>query len=331
MSGASIWPGVNVAWPWRSPYTAAPARSPTTKARATLTSFVNRIDPMTAPTSARISAVTMPNPVPNRNPTALPSSAPMRDMTLDQIPWPQNASARPMTTRTTPMMTAASPETTGSPGTAMPNHSARPIKRHRGRSLSRRLTVAEDVVRALGDFPDPAFVDGLGTDDVFPHVLVVVVEDVDDRRDADRVADHRDRPQRQLRDDVLPHLLVWDAGKGRLDVGRFLQRHDEPVRELAADFVRDAGRPLVHEGQDQIELPRLPREAAERVRVRRDRRAQELVGLLEEEDEPREFLVPLGVQLEEAAGKDVRDEEVHHLPRPVAPARGADAPPFPAR
>src|SRR6266568_5029637 len=225
-----------------------------------------------------------------------PMIAPTRDMTLDQMPWPQNASASPTITRTMPMITAASPETNGRPGTATANDSTRPIKRQRGGVLPRRrLSAAEDLVRALGDFADPAFVDGLGTDD------------------------------------VLPHVLVRDAGKGRLDVGRLLERHDEPVRELAAHFVRDAGRPLVHEGQDQIELPRLAGEAAERVRVRRDLRAQELVGLLEEQDEPREFLVPLGVQLEEAAGEDVRDEEVHHLVGAVVPEVEDDALPLPDR
>jgi len=35
------------------------------------------------------------------------------DMTVAQIPWPQNAMSNPVTTRTPPMMRAASPETNG--------------------------------------------------------------------------------------------------------------------------------------------------------------------------------------------------------------------------
>src|SRR5437660_1879875 len=193
------------------------------------------------------------------------------------------------------------------------------------------LAAAEHVVRALRDLLESAFVDHPGAEDVLPHVLIVVVEDVDHGRDADRVADHRDRPQGQLRDDVLPHLLVRHTGEGGLDVGGFLQGHDEAVRELAAHLVRDAGWPLVDEGEDQVEFPRLPRESAERVRVRRDLRAQEFVGLLEEQDEPREFLVPFRVQVEETAGEDVRDEQVHHLVRAVVSEVEDDALSLPDR
>src|SRR2546430_1341722 len=49
---------------------------------------------------------------------ATPSSAPMSDMMVDQIPWPQNARASPTMIRTTPMITPASPERNGS-GAAM--------------------------------------------------------------------------------------------------------------------------------------------------------------------------------------------------------------------
>src|SRR5256885_8916847 len=160
---------------------------------------------------------------------------------------------------------------------------------------------------------------------MLPHILVVVVEHVDHGRDADGVANHGEGPQGQLRDDVLPHLLVRDSRESRLHIGRFLQRHDETVRELAAYLVGDARRPLVHEGEDQVELPRLPREAAERVRVRRDLGAQELVGFLEEEDESRIFLVSFRIQVEQAAGEDVRDKQVHHLVRAVVPEIEDDA------
>src|SRR5207247_10978088 len=93
----------------------------------------------------------------------------------------------------------------------------------------------------------------------------------------------------------------------------------------------DAGRPLVDEGEDQVELPRLPGEPTERVRVGRDLRAQEFVGLLEEQDEPREFLIPFRVQVEEAAGQDVRDEQVHHLVSAIVPEIEDDALPLPDR
>src|SRR5947207_12444114 len=86
--GGSIWP-VKFADPRSSPYTRAAARRPTRKARATFTSFVNRMLPITAPTSARTSpATTPPRAAPNRNPTALPRRAPIMDMTVVQRPWP---------------------------------------------------------------------------------------------------------------------------------------------------------------------------------------------------------------------------------------------------
>src|SRR5438552_2132637 len=187
------------------------------------------------------------------------------------------------------------------------------------------LPAAEHIVRAFGDFPDRPFIEDSGPEDVLPHIQVVVAEDVDHGRDADRVADHRNGPQRKLRDDVLPHLLVRDAGQGCLDVGGLFERHHETIRELAPDLVRDARGSLVDEGQDEIELPRLTGEPAERVRVRRDLGAQELVGLLEEQDEARVFLVPLRVQLEQAAREDVRDEQVDHLIGPVIPEVEDDA------
>src|SRR5438876_6951989 len=187
------------------------------------------------------------------------------------------------------------------------------------------LPATEHIVRAFGDFPDRPFIEDSGPEDVLPHIQIVIAEDVDHGRDADRVADHRNGPQRKLRDDVLPHLLVRDAGQGCLDVGGLFEGHHETIRELAPDLVRDARGSLVDEGQDEIELPRLTGEPAERVRVRRDLGAQELVGLLEEQDEARVFLVPLRVQLEQAAGEDVRDEQVDHLIRPVIPEVEDDA------
>src|SRR5881296_785753 len=215
------------------------------------------------------------------------------DITVAQRPWPQNASASPVRIRIAARRYRISGEVM-IPGSAAIARRFDSDYKKTARAFSvlvavPRLPAAEHVVGTFGDFPDRAFIDYPGADD------------------------------------VLPHLLVRDAGQGRLDVGRFLEGHHEAVRQLAPDLVRDAGRPLVDEGEDEIELPRLAGEAAERVRVRRDLRAQELVGLLEEQDETREFLVPLGVQLEEAAGKDVRDEEVHHLVRAVVPEVEDDA------
>src|SRR3989454_1346361 len=320
--GASNCPAVNWARPPRTPYTAAPARRPTRNARATFTSFVNRILPIPAPTIARMSrARSPPRAAPKRYPTTAPSRAPIMDITVAHRPWPQNARARPVRMRTPARRSRISGEVM-IPGSAaiacrFGSHYKKTARALSGLVTGRALSAAEHIVRTLGDFPDIAFVDNASAEDVFSYVQVVVAEDVDHRRDADRVADHRDGPQGELRDDVLPHLLVRDAGEGRLDVGRLLEGHHEAVRELTAHLVGDAGRSLVDEGEDEIELPCLAGEAAERVCVRCDLGAQALVSLLEEQHEPRVFLVPLRVQLEQPAREDVRDEQVDHLVRPV--------------
>src|SRR5256712_12944115 len=242
------------------------------------------------------------------------------DITVAHRPWPQNARARPVRMRIPARRYRIS-------GELMIEGSATACRfgsdyKKTGRAFfdfvgGLRLSAPEHVVRALGDFPDGAFIEDPAAEDVLADVQVVVAQDVDDRGDADRVADDGDRPQGELRDDVLPHLLVRDAGEGRLDVRRLLERHHEAIRQLAPDLVRDAGRSLVDEGQDEVELPRLAGQATERVRVGRDLGTEELVGLLEEQHEPRILLVPLRVQLEQPAGKDVRDEQVDHLVRPV--------------
>src|SRR5947209_20028773 len=202
------------------------------------------------------------------------------DITVAQRPWPQNASASPVRIRIAARRYRISGEVM-IPGSAAIARRFDSDYKKTARAFSvlvavPRLPAAEHVVGTFGDFPDRAFIDYPGAEDVLPHVQVVVAEDVDHRRDADRVADHRDGPQGELRDDVLPHLLVRDAGQGRLDVGRFLQGHDEAVRELAPDFVGDPARPLVDQREDQVELPGLAGQAAERMRVRRDLRSQEL-------------------------------------------------------
>src|SRR2546426_1351694 len=262
-----------------------------------------------------------PRAAPKRYPTTAPSRAPIMDITVAHRPWPQNARARPVRMRTPARRSRISGEVM-IPGSAaiacrFGSHYKKTARALSGLVTGRALSAAEHIVRTLGDFPDIAFVDNASAEDVFSYVQVVVAEDVDHRRDADRVADHRDGPQGELRDDVLPHLLVRDAGEGRLDVGRFLEGHHEAVRQLAPDLVGDAGRSLVDEGEDEIELPRLAGEAAERVRVRRDLRAQELVGFLEEQYEPREVLVLFRVEIEQAPREDVRDEQVDHLVRPI--------------
>src|SRR5881628_731698 len=260
-----------------------------------------------------------PRAAPKRYPTTLPRRAPIKDITVAQRPWPQNASARPVRIRIAASRYRISGEVM-IPGSAAIARRFGSDYKKTARAFSvlvavPRLPAAEHVVGTFGDFPDRAFIDYPGAEDVLPHVQVVVAEDVDHRRDADRVADHRDGPQGELRNDVLPHLLVRDAGQGRLDVGGLFEGHHEAVRQLAPDLVGDAGRSLVHEGQDEIELQRLAGETAKRVRVRRDLRAQELVGFLEEQDEPREVLVLFRVEVKQPPREDVRDEQVDHLVR----------------
>src|SRR6266571_2981503 len=256
------------------------------------------------------------------------------DITVAHRPWPQNARASPVRMRIPARRYRISGELMIE-GSAIACRFGSLYKKT-ARAFSDlvgglRLSAPEDIVRVLGDLLDGTFIEDAGAEDVLADVQVVVTENVDDRGDADRVADDGNRPQGELRDDILPHLLVRDSGEGRLDVRRLLEGHHEAVRELTAHLVRDAGRSLVDEGQDEIELPRLASEAAERVRVRRDFGTQELVGLLEEEDEPRKVLVPLGVQVEQPTGENVRDEEVHHLVRPEVPAIEDDALALPDR
>src|SRR3989441_4136594 len=242
------------------------------------------------------------------------------DITVAHRPWPQNPRARPVRMRTPARRYRISGELMIE-GSAIAcrfgSHYKKTARAFSDLIGGLRLSTPKDVVRALGDFPDGAFIEDPAAEDVLADVQVVVAQDVDDRGDADRVADDGDRPQGELRDDVLPHLLVRDAGEGRLDVRRLLERHHEAVRELTAYLVGDAGRSLVDEGQDEVELPRLAGQATERVRVGRDLGTEELVGFLEEQHEPRVLLVPLRVEFEKRAGKDVRDEQVDHLVRPV--------------
>src|SRR6266571_44720 len=227
------------------------------------------------------------------------------DITVAHRPWPHNARASPVRMRIPARRYRISGELMIE-GSAIACRFGSLYKKT-ARAFSDlvgglRLSAPEDIVRVLGDLLDGTFIEDAGN-----------------------------RPQGELRDDILPHLLVRDSGEGRLDVRRLLEGHHEAVRELTAHLVRDAGRSLVDEGQDEIELPRLASEAAERVRVRRDFGTQELVGLLEEEDEPRKVLVPLGVQVEQPTGENVRDEEVHHLVRPEVPAIEDDALALPDR
>src|SRR3989454_5145457 len=228
-----------------------------------------------------------PRAAPKRYPTTAPSRAPIMDITVAHRPWPQNARARPVRMRTPARRYRISGEVM-IPGSAaiacrFGSHYKKTARAFSVLATGLRLAAPEHIVRALGDLPDGPFIDDPDAEDVFPDVQIVVAQDVDHRRDADRVADHRDGPQGELRDDVLPHLLVRHTREGRLDIRGLFEGHHEAVRQLAPDLVRDAGRPLVHEGQDEIELPRLAGEAAERVRIRRDLGAQKLVGLLEQQ------------------------------------------------
>src|SRR3989449_7537106 len=70
------------------------------------------------------------------------------------------------------------------------------------------LSATEHIVRTLGNLPHIAVIEDSGAEDMLAHVQVVVAEDVDHRRDADCVADHRDGPQGELRDDDVRRLLV---------------------------------------------------------------------------------------------------------------------------
>src|SRR6059036_3327915 len=207
------------------------------------------------------------------------------DITVAQRPWPQNASASPVRIRIAARRYRISGEVM-IPGSAAIARRFGSDYKKTARAFSvlvavPRLPAAEHVVGTFGDFPDRAFIDYPGADD------------------------------------VLPHLLVRDAGQGRLDVGGLFEGHHEAVRQLAPDLVGDARRSLVDEGEDEIELPRLAGEAAERVCIRRDFGAQELVGFLEEQDEPREVLVLFRVEIKQAPREDVRDEQVYHLVRPI--------------
>src|SRR3989442_13814539 len=237
LGGVCRGPAVSWARPRRSPKTAAPARRPTRNARPTFTSFVNRILPITAPTIARMSpARSPPRAAPKRYPTTAPSRAPIMDITVAHRPWPQNARARPVRMRTPARRYRISGEVM-IPGSAAIACRFGSHYKKTARAFSDlvvegpRLSTPKDVVRALGDLLDGAFIEDPAAEDVLADVQIVVAQDVDDRGDADRVADDGNRPQGELRDDVLPHLLVRDAGEGRLDVGRLLEGHHETVRE----------------------------------------------------------------------------------------------------
>src|SRR2546426_8580060 len=164
------------------------------------------------------------------------------DITVAQRPWPQNARARPVRIRIPASKYRISGELMIE-GSAIARRFGSHYKKT-ARAFSDlvgglRLSTPEDIIRALGDLLDGPFIDDPAAEDVLADVQVVVAQDVDDRGDADRVADHGNRPQGELRDDVLPHLLVRDAGEGRLDVGRLLEGHHEAVRKLTSHLVRD--------------------------------------------------------------------------------------------
>src|SRR2546422_1693251 len=142
----------------------------------------------------------------------LPRRAPIKDITVAQRPWPQNASARPVKIRIAPRRYRISGEVM-IPGSAaiacrFGSHYKKTARAFSGLVTGRALSATEHIVRTLGDLPHIAVIEDSGAEDVLSDVQVVVGEDVDDRWDADRVADHRDGPQGELRDDVLPHLLV---------------------------------------------------------------------------------------------------------------------------
>src|SRR3972149_285671 len=85
------------------------ARSPSTSARAIFTSHPTGTEPMTAPPrlSPSASRLLPPEiPAPRRNPRIPPNAAPMIAISSRQIPRPQNARARPRTTRTPPIARA---------------------------------------------------------------------------------------------------------------------------------------------------------------------------------------------------------------------------------
>src|SRR5439155_22573194 len=105
---------------------------------------------------------------------------------------------------------------------------------------------AEAVIDAWKRFPRAAFVSGGdGVKSTAP--IMEMARDLSrNRADLYEIAVWRDGVH------VVDgkRLFYFQAVHQESDVGGFLQGHDQAVRELAAHLVRDAGRPLVDEGED---------------------------------------------------------------------------------
>src|SRR3989449_6894154 len=134
-----------------------------------------------------------PRAAPKMYPTTAPSRAPIMDITVAHRPWPQNARARPVRMRTTARRYRISGEVM-IPGSAaiacrFGSHYKKTARAFSGLVTGRALSATEHIVRTLGDLPHIAVIEDSGAEDVLSDVQVVVGEDVDDRWDADRVAD----------------------------------------------------------------------------------------------------------------------------------------------